>query len=174
MQSTTQSPIHFSNHSTAHLRHTQPIIIPYHPLQSALAPTAARWLEMTHCSGQVCGWGETHRSAGWCAAVAVDVASKKNAIPRNHEQNLSSRELKNAWKGIGGISILAAHRFRSVPNCDVKRSVTCHVLWNSLGSRNVGHEVLPCLQETALGFCVFLFCSVIRSSGVWIAINSNY
>jgi hypothetical protein len=51
MQSTSP-PIHFSNHSTAHLRHTQPIIIPYHPLHIALAPTAARWLTVgVRCVG---------------------------------------------------------------------------------------------------------------------------
>lgn len=144
MQST-NPPIHFINHSTAHLRHMQPIIIPYHPLHSELAPTAARWLTV----GVRCVGGVRHRCAGW---YAVDVASKKNSIPRNHEQNLSSREPKNAWKEIGGISILAAHTLRSVPNCDVKRSVTCHVLRNSSGSRNVGHEVPPSLQNTALRF----------------------
>jgi len=138
MQST-NPPIHFSNHSTAHLRHIQPIIILY--------PTAAIWLTV----GVRCVGGVRHRSAGWYA-VDVDVASKKNSIPRNHEQNLSSREPKNAWKGIGGISILAAHTLRSVPNCDVKRSVTCHVLRNSPGSRNVGHEVPPSLKNRALRF----------------------
>lgn len=45
----------------------------------------------------MCGSDETLRSAvSYAVAVAVDVASKKNAIPRNHEQNLSSRELKNS------------------------------------------------------------------------------
>ena len=143
-----QSPIHFSNNSTAHVRHIQPIIIPYHPVHSEPAPIAARWLTV----GVRRVGGVTHRDAGWYA-VSVDGASKKNAIPRNHEQNLSSRELKNAWKGIGGISsILAAHTLRSVPNCDVKRSVTCHVLWNSPGSRNVGHEVPPSFKNTTLRF----------------------
>ena len=129
----------------------------YHSISSIAQWACSHCCEMTHCKSQVCGWGETLRSAGWCA-VAVDVASKKkNAIPRNHEQNLSSPELKDAWKGKGGIRILAAHTLQSVPNCDVKKSVTCHVLWNSLGSRNVGHEVPPSLKNTELRFlCVYI------------------
>jgi hypothetical protein len=114
---------------------TQPVFTPNHPMHSELAPIAARWLTV----GVRCVGGVRHFAVA--VAVAVDVASKKNAIPRNHEQNLSSPELKHAWKGIGGISNLAAHTLPSVPNCDVRKSVTCHVLWNSLGSRNVAHEV---------------------------------
>jgi hypothetical protein len=84
MQST-NSPTHCNNHLTVHLRHIQPVIIPYHPLHRQLVPIVPRRLAVrVRCVGEI------PLSAGW---RAVDVVSNKNATPRSHEQNLSSRVL---------------------------------------------------------------------------------